>query len=244
MQSNAKIYGGIVVRLSDRLMLCKAPGFPTDDFVIPGTVWADVVSKCAAPNYRTSSFISLRDDNDEAVMGADDSNAAGTVQLSYHIMTDNELAFAILADAAISRRQGHAVLDEVSKTFRKMFVESVAKLGAKTVDVFVKPYRDLLLRAAEAGDPEDKVRRVRLAVDEVRDMALDNVERVIQRGQRIDDIVQSTEDLQLQAQGFQRSSRELRQQLWWNSVKGKIIVGGAVAFFVILVMFVFFSGNE
>ncbi|RNE97547.1 vesicule-associated membrane protein [Trypanosoma conorhini] len=237
MQGETKIYGGIVVRLSDRLMLCKAPGCPTSDFAIPGVVWAEVVSKCAAPNFRTTSFISLHSEGEEAA------TAAGPAQLSYHIMTDSELAFAILADKAVTRRQGHAALDEVAKTFRKMFVENVSKLNTKMVDVFVKPYRDLLLRMSESGEPEDKVRRVKLAVAEVKDLALDNVERVIQRGQRIDDIVQSTEDLQFQAQGFQRSSRDLRQQLWWNSIKGKLIIGGVAAFFIVIVMFVFFAGN-
>ncbi|EAN98723.1 vesicule-associated membrane protein, putative [Trypanosoma cruzi] len=239
MQGETKIYGGVLVRLSDRLMLCKAPGCPTNDFSIPGTVWAEVVSKCSAPNFRTTSFISL---DSEGLSGVEE-GAEGPLQLSYHIMTDSELAFAILANKAVTRRQGHAALDEAAKTFRKMFVESVAKLNTKMVDVFVKPYRDVLLRMSDSGEPEEKVRKVKMAVAEVKDLALDNVERVIQRGQRIDDIVQSTEDLQFQAQGFQRSSRDLRQQLWWNSVKGKLMVGGVAAFFIMIVLFVFFSGN-
>ncbi|RNF08501.1 vesicule-associated membrane protein [Trypanosoma rangeli] len=240
MLNETKIYGGVVVRLSDRLMLCKAPGCPTNDFSIPGTVWAEVVSKCAAPNFRTSSFISLQSEDAAATAAT---TAEGPTQLSYHIMTDSELAFAILADKAVARRQGHAALDEAAKTFRKMFVESVSKLNTKMVDVFVKPYRDLLLRMSGSEEPEDKVRKVKIAVAEVKDLALDNVERVIQRGQRIDDIVQSTEDLQFQAQGFQRSSRDLRQQLWWNSMKGKLIIGGVAVFFIVIVMFVFFTGN-
>lgn len=241
MQDNTKIYGGVVVRLTDQLILCKAPGHPPDNFSIPGTVWAEVVSKCCAPNFRTSSFISF--DSDAAAAVASKADGENTAQLSYHIMTDNELGFAVLADKAATRRHCHAALDEVSRTFRKMFVESVSKLNTKSVDVFVKTYRDILLRMSESGDANDKVRKVKKAVDEVKGLALDNVEQVIQRGQLIENIVQSTEELQFQAQGFQRSSRDLRQQLWWNSIKGKLIFGGAAAFFIILVLFVFFSGN-
>ncbi|KEG09914.1 vesicule-associated membrane protein [Trypanosoma grayi] len=246
MQGNSKIYGGVVVRLSDRLMLCKAPGCPTSDLAIPGTAWADVVSKCSAPNFRTTTLVTLN--NSEAASlsipaeGAE-AAAAGPNQLSCHIMTDNDLAFAILADTAVGRRQGHAALDEAAKMFHKMFVESVSKLTPRAVDVFVKPYRDLLLRMSEGDESEDKVRKLKKTVAEVKDIALDNVERVIQRGQRIDDIVQSTEDLQFQAQGFQRSSRDLRQQLWWNSVKGKLMIGGVAAFFILIVLFVFSSGD-
>ncbi|ORC89543.1 vesicule-associated membrane protein [Trypanosoma theileri] len=243
MQNDTKMYGGVVVRLADRMLLCKAPGYPTQDISIPSTAWAELVSKCSVPNFRGSAFITV-DNNSNSEASALSTAMDGPPQLSYHILSDNELAFALLGGKDVSRRQGHAALDEVAKTFRKMFVENVSKLNPKSVDVFVKPYRDVMLRMSESGDSEDKVKRVKKAVEEVKDLALDNVERVIQRGQRIDDIVQTTEDLQFQAQGFQRSSRDLRQQLWWNSVRGKLIFGGVALFFIMVVFFVFFSGGK
>ncbi|CBH15001.1 synaptobrevin, putative [Trypanosoma brucei gambiense DAL972] len=235
MQGGTKIYGGVVVRLTDRLLLCKAPGFTTSDFSIPELMWAELVSKCDAPNMRTSS-----------TMMANNATSSGSAapQLSYHICTDNELAFAILSDMGLTRHKAHATLDEASKTFRKMFVESVASFTPKAVEVFVKPYRDLLLRSSDGGSSDDKVNKVKKAVDEVKEIALDNVERVMQRGQRIDDIVRSTEDLQLQAQGFQRSSRDLRQQMWWSSVKGKLLIAGVALFFILIVVFVFVGGKK
>ncbi|KAH9597734.1 Synaptobrevin [Trypanosoma melophagium] len=247
MQNDTKMYGGVVVRLADRMLLCKAPGYPTQDISIPATAWTELVSKCSVPNFRGSAFLTLDNNNINgaaALAAAPGGGMEGPVQLSYHILSDNELSFALLGGKDVSRRQGHAALDEVAKTFRKMFVENVSKLTTKSVDVFVKPYRDVMVRMSESGDSEDKVQRVKKAVAEVKDLALDNVERVIQRGQRIDDIVQTTEDLQFQAQGFQRSSRDLRQQLWWNSVKGKLMFGGVAAFFIVIVMFVFFSGGN
>lgn len=132
----------------------------------------------------------------------------------------------------------------------------------KTVDVFARPARDILVRLSRldtslsptrggntnapgslSAPTDAKVKQVKLAVDEVKNIALDNVERVIQRGQRIDDIVQATDDLQFQAQGFQRNSRDLRNQLWWNSMKGKLLIGGVAVIFILLVLFTFFGGN-
>lgn len=249
----AKIYGGVVVRLADRMLLCKVAAVPTQGFTIPGTAWAELVDRCAAPFFRTSAFLNVT---------ADD-NPAHEIKLSYHVMTDDALGFALVGMQGISRRQGHAAVDEMAALFHKMFVENPAKLTPQLVDVFAKPCRDLLIRLSDddavsgAGnaasapgrssgptDANDKVRKVRAAVDEVKNLALDNVDRVIQRGQRIDDIVQATDDLQFQAQGFQRSSRELRNQIWWNSMKGKIIIGGVASLFILLVLFTFFGGNN
>lgn len=229
-------YGAVVVRLVDRVMLSKTPGVPTDGFTIPGTAWADLVSRCSAPHFRTSAFLNVTADRDPTQ----------EVTLSYHIMTDDALGYGIIGAKGVSRREGHAALDELAALFKKMFVEQPAKLNPKLVDVFARPAREMLVKlssgaAVDAG--ENKVKKVKLAVDEVKNMALDNVERVIQRGQRIDDIVQATDDLQFQAEGFQRNSRDLRNQMWWNSMQGKLMIGGVVAFMLLIMYFTFFAGG-
>ncbi|CCW62952.1 unnamed protein product [Phytomonas sp. EM1] len=228
-----KLYGGVVVRISDRMILCKISGVPTENFSIPGTVWAEVVSKCVAPHFRTSSFLNVTSDLDPTK----------EVQLSYHITTDEALGFALICGKDVGRRHAQSTLDELTALFHKMFVEDTSKLTPRMADMFSKPARDVLVKMSSESGGEDKVRRVKQAVDEVKNLALDNVERVLQRGQKIDDIVQATEDLQYQAQGFQRSSRELRNQLWWNTMKGKLVVGGIAAVFILLVLFTFFAGN-
>ncbi|AIN98227.1 vesicule-associated membrane protein, putative [Leishmania panamensis] len=235
-QESHALYGAVVVRLMDRVMLCKTPDLPTGGFTIPGTAWADLVSRCSAPHFRTSAFLSVTADRDPTQ----------EVTLSYHLMTDDALGYGVIGAKAVGRREGHAALDELAALFKKMFVEPPSKLNPKLVDVFVRPARDLMVRhssGAAAGAADNKVMKVKLAVDEVKNMALDNVERVIQRGQRIDDIVQATDDLQFQAEGFQRNSRDLRNQMWWSSMKGRIMLAGAVSFMLMLFYFTFFAGN-
>ncbi|KAG5479853.1 hypothetical protein LSCM4_05861 [Leishmania orientalis] len=235
-QESHALYGAVVVRLVDRVMLCKTPTVPTDGFTIPGTAWADLVSRCSAPHFRTSAFLNVTADSDPTQ----------EVTLSYHLMTDDALGYGIIGAKAVGRREGHAALDELAALFKKMFVEPPSKLNPKLVDVFVRPARDLLMKlssGAVSDSSDNKVKKVKLAVDEVKNLALDNVERVIQRGQRIDDILQATDDLQFQAEGFQRNSRDLRNQLWWSSIKGRIVVAGAIGFMLMLVYFTFFAGD-
>lgn len=237
--SSAALYGVVVVRLVDRSLLSKVVGVPPSGFAIPGTVWAEMASRCGAPHFRTSAQINVTSETDPAT----------EIPLSYHIMTDDAIGYGLVAAQGVSRFRGFSALDELAALFKKMFVEPPSKLNPKLVDVYAKPARDVLLRISTGGggdgvhEGDEKVRKVKLAVDEVKNMALDNVEKVIQRGQRIDDIVQATDDLQFQAQGFQRNSRELHQQLWWNSMKGKLVIAGVVVFMLLLMYFTFFVGN-
>lgn len=231
---DTNIYGVAVVRIVDRAMLVKAPGMPTNDFTIPNTAWAELASKCAASHFRTSLFINVTSDSDPTK----------EIALSYHVMTDDALGYGIICGKAMARLQGHSALDELAALFKKMFVESPSKLTPKMADVYAKPAREMMVRLSGSGNSnDDKVKKVKVAVEEVKGMAMDNVERAIQRGQRIDDIVQATDDLQYQAEGFQRSSHQLSNQIWWNSMRGKLLIGGVACVFLLLVFFTFFAGE-
>jgi vesicle-associated membrane protein 7 len=212
--------GTLVVRLSDKLLLFKSQ---TDETVSP-TIWGELITRCTAPNFRTSSFL------------ADDEKRFG-----FHILSDDEIAFTLLSDESTTRRSAHIALDDISKLFKKMFVESPSKLSSNACDVFQQPLLQLLARHAKP-DTDEKVRQVKRTVEEVKGLALDNVEKVLARGQQIEEIISATDDLQSQAQGFQRNSRALRNQMWWNNAKTKIFIIGGVLAFLLIVYFIFCGG--
>ncbi|WAQ96852.1 VA725-like protein [Mya arenaria] len=60
-----------------------------------------------------------------------------------------------------------------------------------------------------------------------------NIESVIQRGERLDDLMDKTDELEAGAATFQRTASKIRKKYWWKNTKMKIIVGCVV--FVILV---------
>ncbi|KAK0593193.1 hypothetical protein LWI29_032642 [Acer saccharum] len=57
---------------------------------------------------------------------------------------------------------------------------------------------------------------------------MDNIEKVLDRGERIELLVDKTENLQFQADSFQRQGRQLRRKMWLQSFKVKVIVGGTI----------------
>jgi hypothetical protein len=48
--------------------------------------------------------------------------------------------------------------------------------------------------------------------------------QVLERGERIEVLVDKTEDLQNQAQRFQVQGRNLRNKMWWQNMKVKVCV--------------------
>lgn len=219
------LLGALVVRISDRLLLHQCQ---TDEKIAP-FVWGEVISRCTAPNFRTSSFLS------------DSSDAAK--RFGFHILSDDEIAFAILSEEGTTRRSAHIALDDVAKLFKKMFVEAPSKLSPSSCSVLQQPLLQLLTRHASLDTTvDDKVKQVKRTVEEVKGLALDNVEKVLARGQQIEEIISATDDLQSQAQGFQRSSRALRNQMWWNNSKTKVFIAIGVLVFLLIVYVIFCGG--
>ncbi|KAI9322540.1 synaptobrevin-domain-containing protein [Dichotomocladium elegans] len=93
------------------------------------------------------------------------------------------------------------------------------------------PYIPNNQRSAKVGG-DSKTAHVQAQVDEVVNIMQDNIDKVMQRGERLDDLRGKTEDLQSTAHHFRRGANQVRKRMWWKDLKWKIII--AVTILVIL----------
>ena len=65
----------------------------------------------------------------------------------------------------------------------------------------------------------------------------DNINKVSQRGERLDTLQDKTDNLAVSAQGFRRGANRVRKQMWWKDMKMRIciIVGIIILLIVIIV---------
>lgn len=56
-------------------------------------------------------------------------------------------------------------------------------------------------------------------VAEVKDIMVQNIEKVLDRGEKIDMLVDRTAQLNMTAQRFQKNARDVRRTMWWRNVK-------------------------
>ncbi|XP_039031860.1 vesicle-associated membrane protein 727-like [Hibiscus syriacus] len=89
--------------------------------------------------------------------------------------------------------------------------------------------------------PEEisKLSKLKAQVTEVNGIMLDNIEKVLDRGEKIELLVDKTENLQFQADSFQRQGRQLRRRMWLKNLQMKLMVGGAV----IIILWLFACGG-
>ncbi|KIZ05556.1 Vesicle-associated membrane protein [Monoraphidium neglectum] len=74
---------------------------------------------------------------------------------------------------------------------------------------------------------------------------VENIEQVLARGDRIQLLVDRTEDLQAHAQQFQKQGRQLRNRMWWQNTKMKLCFALIILIvLIVIVLIACFSGGN
>lgn len=74
-------------------------------------------------------------------------------------------------------------------------------------------------------------------IDDTVGVMRENINKVSQRGERLDSLQDKTDNLAVSAQGFRRGANRVRKQMWWKDVKMRIwlIVGIIIVLLVIII---------
>lgn len=86
-----------------------------------------------------------------------------------------------------------------------------------------------------SGSPA-KLDQVQSQVNEVKVILKDNINKVLERGERLDDLIGQTEDLQASADSFKRTSTQVARKYWWKNIKFMIVIGVIAVIILILII--------
>ncbi|KAL2256765.1 hypothetical protein VTK26DRAFT_1155 [Humicola hyalothermophila] len=142
------------------------------------------------------------------------------------------LAFlAIVSSSSISRRLSFAFLSALRTRFLARFPPAAtdfADLPNYGAASFNADLRQLMVEygrlatTGEGGGGEgqtDAIGTVQREIDDVRGIMTRNIEGLLERGERIDLLVDKTDRLGGSAREFRVRSRGLKRRMWWKNVK-------------------------
>ncbi|KAI0189476.1 synaptobrevin-domain-containing protein [Astrocystis sublimbata] len=113
------------------------------------------------------------------------------------------------------------------------------------------PY-DPYIPSGQAGAPQQqqqggnaRTQALQAQIDDTVGVMRDNINKVSQRGERLDALQDKTDNLAVSAQGFRRGANRVRKQMWWKDMKMRmcIIIGIIILLVIIIVPSVIF-GNR
>jgi vesicle-associated membrane protein 7 len=162
--------------------------------------------------------------------------------LVYHFMVENEIKYLCVSDKTYQGRTVFGFLAEVRDRFRDQFAGSDKKypspegLNQKNCARFST---QLASSAKTFNDnPEaDKIGKIKEQIDNVKQIMLENLDSIIERGERIDNICDKTEMLKEEAKGFQNNARRLKQKMMCRNIKIAIALFAVLAVLGLVISF-------
>ncbi|KIY95362.1 Vesicle-associated membrane protein [Monoraphidium neglectum] len=139
----------------------------------------------------------------------------------------------------------YAYLERIAEAWEGDFARRAQRAGPhsfnRSFGPRLKEQMDFLNANPEAIN---RVAAVQRKVEDVKSVMVENIDKVVLRGERIQLLVEAAEELEASANQFRKQGRALRQQFWWQNVKTKVAVVGGISLILafILVFCICFAG--
>jgi len=138
------------------------------------------------------------------------------------------LTYLVVSPADLGRRIPFGFLLQCKKDFlAKYHPDSTdfASLPAYGAAAFNTSLKKMMVDfgTSKAGQ-EDAFRNVQREIDDVRGIMTENIERVLERGERIDLLVDKTDRLGGSARDFRMRSKGLRRRMFWKNIRLMVLL--------------------
>ncbi|KAJ3323595.1 Vesicle-associated membrane protein [Boothiomyces sp. JEL0866] len=183
----------------------------------------------------TGNFASISTVILEKVPPGDSQVSYSYDQYFFHILKHRDIVYLCLADSDFPRRQAFLLLQNVQESF-------VREIGdrSRTASAYgLTEFGNNLAHFMHSHSSPDKLTSVKQEVDQVRDIMQQNIERVLERGERFENIASRTESLAQQSQAFRKRATTLRREMWWKNQK--LIILSATSGIIVLYFLVGFG---
>ena len=142
----------------------------------------------------------------------------------------------MVAQAELGRRIPFAFLLDLKKKYLAQYSPdstNFPSLPAYGTAAFNSTLKNML-QQYNVAPPGDALNNAKKEIDSVRNIMTENIERVLERGERIDLLVDKTDKLGGSARDFRVRSKGLRRQMWWKNVRIMVLLCVVVVFLIYL----------
>jgi len=142
----------------------------------------------------------------------------------FHYMVDAGLTYLCMADEEFGRRIPFMYLEDLKSRFKSAYGDrGKSALAFGMNEDFSRVMKNLM--DYYSNNPNaDKISTLKGEVDEVKNVMVQNIEKVLERGEKIELLVDKTEELSSNAFKFKKQSTALKRSMWFKNVKLMILI--------------------
>ncbi|KAF9896845.1 hypothetical protein BX616_006654, partial [Lobosporangium transversale] len=158
----------------------------------------------------------------------------------FHYVCEDGLTYMCMADDTFGRRVPFAFLQDIKQRFLEQYGRDRG-LNAH-VPYAMNEFSKTIAKQMEyfSSNPNaDRIKQVQGEIEQVKDVMVQNIERVLERGERIELLVDKTDNLNQQAFAFKKRSTALKRAMWWKNTKLMIILTAVIVFLTFIPVFAY-----
>ncbi|GAA5866758.1 hypothetical protein JCM1840_004255 [Sporobolomyces johnsonii] len=144
-------------------------------------------------------------------------------QILIHYSKIGGVTAMVVSEDSAGRRMPFGFLAELHRRFTAEFPD-VSDLPAYGANSFSKNIAKLM-KQYEENPPQDAIKAAQAELAATKDVMVKSIDAVLSRGERIEILVDRTDEMSHQARAFRKRSTVLRRKMWWKNVKVLIAIG-------------------
>jgi len=150
----------------------------------------------------------------------------------FHYIVEGGICYLCMSDEKNKHRIPFAFLEDIKQSF-------VGKYGMEAPQIAIafamnEEFSPIIRQRMDFYNSEDADRgidnigMVKSQIEDVKGVMVQNIEKILERGEKIELLVDKTDRLNQQAYRFQSSSRDLRRAMYWRQMRCYVIIGVVV----------------
>ncbi|RWR88573.1 vesicle-associated membrane protein 721-like protein [Cinnamomum micranthum f. kanehirae] len=157
---------------------------------------------------------------------------------TFNYLVENGFTYCVVADETVGRQVPMAFLERVKDDFTSRYGGGkAATASANSLSKeFGSKLREHMQYCIDHPEEINKLAKVKAQVSEVKGVMMENIEKVLDRGEKIEVLVDKTENLRSQAQDFRTQGTKMRRKMWLQNMKIKLIVLGILVALILIII--------
>ncbi|XP_075518263.1 vesicle-associated membrane protein 711-like [Primulina tabacum] len=155
----------------------------------------------------------------EKIPGNNDTNVSYSQdRYIFHVKRTDGLTVLCMADDTAGRRIPFEFLEDIHQKFVRTYGRAVLSAQAYAMN---DEFSRVLGQQMEfySNDPNaDRINRLRGEMSQVRNVMIENIDKVLDRGDRLELLVDKTATMQGNTLRFRKQTRRFRRTVWWRNV--------------------------
>ncbi|CAL0327787.1 unnamed protein product [Lupinus luteus] len=137
----------------------------------------------------------------------------------FHVKRTDGLTTICMANDALGRRIPFAFLEEIHNRFVRTYGRAILTAPAYAMN---DEFSRVLSQQIDyySSDPNaDRLNRLKGEMTQVRTVMIDNIEKVLERGNRLELLIEKTTAMNGNSIRFKSQSRRFQNNMWWRNVR-------------------------